>query len=203
MSGCVPSEPSDQELLEAWRSGDRRAGSRLFRRHFAGVRQLFRHNVANPDTAEELTQATFLACVQKREQLHEGMQLRAYLLGIAKHKLHDHYRRKSRERKHEIPWSAISPQRLAEAEDESLLARLCRAQDVHLLATALNRLPKEHRRLLQDFYWRRLKRGELAEQLGVPVGTIGSRLSRARRLLEAEIAKLEAADGSPPRETGG
>src|SRR5688572_7389418 len=86
----------DLALLQAWRRGDRDAGSRLLRRHLGTIYGFFSTKVG-PEAAEELTQRTFETCVETRDQIYEDVGVRAYLLGIARNKLlqhHDEWRRR-------------------------------------------------------------------------------------------------------------
>lgn len=57
----------DEQLLGAWRSGDRAAGEELARRYFERVFAFFASKVGGE--AEDLTQKTFLACVQQHRQV--------------------------------------------------------------------------------------------------------------------------------------
>ena len=75
----------DLDLLEAWRAGDKEAAGTLLRRHFSRVFQFFRSKL--DDHVDDLTQRTFMACVEARERLRPEVSFRAYLLGIARKQL--------------------------------------------------------------------------------------------------------------------
>src|SRR5690606_2570480 len=60
---ALVSEPPDQELLEAWRAGDRDSGTALFRRYFRQLRRFFYNKVPEGDV-EDLMQRTFIALVE-------------------------------------------------------------------------------------------------------------------------------------------
>ena len=79
----------DVDLLIAWRGGDEDAGNRLARRHFQDIYTFFRTKA--PDMAEDLTQQTFLHAVRARERVDERGGFRAYLFGIARHRLLHHW----------------------------------------------------------------------------------------------------------------
>ena len=79
----------DVELLLAWRGGDEEAGNRLARRHFQDIYTFFRTKA--PDGAEDLTQQTFLHAVRARDRVDERGGFRAYLFGIARHRLLHHW----------------------------------------------------------------------------------------------------------------
>src|SRR5688572_26961604 len=81
-------------LLEAWRAGDLQAGQILFRSHYGALVRFFRSKAG--EAAHELTQATFLACVEARGAIRSAASFRAYLYGVARNILYDHYRGKQR-----------------------------------------------------------------------------------------------------------
>src|SRR5882672_4572379 len=79
------SEPTDIALLEQWRNGDAQAGEVLFQRHFDSIYGFF-ETKCEAD-ADELVQATFLACLRAREQFRAESSFRTYLFTIARHEL--------------------------------------------------------------------------------------------------------------------
>ena len=83
--------PTDFELLDAWRAGDRDAGNELFLRHFESVCRFFRNKVR--DGVEDLIQRTFLACVESRERFRKEATFRTYLFTVARNELFAHFRR--------------------------------------------------------------------------------------------------------------
>ena len=75
----------DFELVAAWRAGDTRAQERLFARHYARVHRFF--DVKIPAVSDDLTQQTFLACVELAEKLDKPGSFRAFLFGVARNHL--------------------------------------------------------------------------------------------------------------------
>jgi RNA polymerase sigma factor (sigma-70 family) len=182
----LPSAMDDVMLLAAWRSGDREAGNRLLREHLRTVYGFFAGRVT-PDAAEELTQRTFETCVETRDQIHEGVTVRAYLLGIARNKLlqhHDEWRRRG-SRAVDIGESLVAGGPTA----SSIVAQDDRQR---LILRGLARLPLDFQVALELFYWESLSITEIAHVLAVPPGTVKSRLARARRALEQALGELAA-----------
>jgi RNA polymerase sigma factor (sigma-70 family) len=153
--------------------------------------------------AEDVMAMTFLEAWRGRARLApDGGSLRPWLLGIATNLARGQRRTARRER------SALS--RLA-APDESpgfaddVIGRLDDATRLAALHRALTSLRRDEFEVLALCVWSGLSYGETAEALGIPVGTVRSRLSRARararlaRLTENEVHKdsreLPAADG--------
>lgn len=83
---------SDVDLLEAWRSGDTKAGGELFDRHFASIHRFFHNKVG--DGLEDLVQQTFLRCTEGVERFRSDSSFRTYLFGVAHNLLREHIRRK-------------------------------------------------------------------------------------------------------------
>jgi RNA polymerase sigma-70 factor (ECF subfamily) len=180
MSGTA----EDVALLQAWRDGDRSAGTTLFARHFMSVYRFFVNKL--PALADELSQRTFTVCVEARDRMAPDSNVRAYLLGIARRQLIMHFRSvRSCESLGEdgitIADVVASPSEAAVAEEEHAL-----------LARALRRLPLDLQTTLELFYWEELALDEIATILDVPVGTVKSRLFRGRELLREKIERLDA-----------
>lgn len=175
---------TDEELLLAWRSGDRKAGGELFERHYPRVALFFQNKVAEP---EDLIQRTFLACVESADRFRVDSSFRAYLLGIAVNVLRNHYRRLNGPRNHAALHTS-SMEDMGQTPSQILSER----EEERLLLTALRRLPVEHQLLLELFYWEKMRTHELAEVLGWPEGTVKDRLRRSRARLEEHITSLAA-----------
>ncbi len=171
--GCVK---SDTDLLEAWRAGDRPSGEVLFERHFDALYR-FLCNKCPAEALDDLVQDTFASCVASGERLHDPDAFRRYLLGIARHKLVDLYRARGRAVEifsaHEL---GVAPIDAAE-----------RNQERRTLLRALRRLPLDAQVMLELAYWEGLKDRELAEIQEIPVGTVKSRLRKARLALRGAI----------------
>ncbi len=175
---------SDLELLEAWRGGDAKAGNALFDRYFDAVFRFFRNKVA--DHADDLVQQTFLALVQARDRFRGDSSFRTYLFTAARSKLFNYLERRAREGA--VDYGVTSCEDLG-ISPTGVLAR--DQQQQHLLH-ALRRLPIELQLALELFYFERVRGPELAEVLGVPEGTVRSRLRRGRELLRERLLELSA-----------
>lgn len=183
---------SDIELLEAWRAGDDDAGNALVRRHFDALFRFFRARL--DDGVADLVQRTFLGAVEARERSFTT-SFRGYLFGIAHKQLAMELRRRSRRR--DVP-APIEDAAMNSGDSPSRL--VLEHQEQHLLLRALRRIPFEMQVLLQLHYWDEVPTAELGEILGIPAGTVKSRLFRARTLVKDSIAEL-AADASTSENT--
>ena len=173
----------DLELLKAWRAGDEVAGNTLVRKHFPIVYRFFSNKVSRG--IEDLAQRTFLACVEARDKIPEGVSFRAYLLGIARHQLFRQLRHKKRHTDR-FDFGEVT----VEAIDGSPSQVVAGKEEQRVLLRALRRIPVDFQMTVELFYWEDLSVAEVAVALGVAEGTVKSRLSRARDLLRAEIEAL-------------
>jgi RNA polymerase sigma factor (sigma-70 family) len=184
----VTEEPSDRDLLAAWRGGDGDAGQQLFKRHFRKVYRFFETKCGAE--ADELVQATFLACTRARDQYRGDSSFATYLFTIARHQL---YRALSERRRDlgRIDFDASSIEELAPTPRTRIADREDRAR----LLAALRDLPLEQQVLLELHYWEGLDMAALSEIFESQAVTIRSRLHRARNALRERM--LREADGPP------
>ena len=172
----------DAALVEAWRRGDRGAGSTLFERHYDGVVRFFRNKVGDV-VASDLVQKTFLACFEGLAAYRGEASLRTYLYAIAYRLLCKHYEAQRRNR---IDLGSVSVHDLGHSPSEVLAAR----EEQRLMLAALRRLPIEYQALLELHYWEQMTAADAALVLEIPEGTAKTRLRRGRQLLAAQLAVL-------------
>ena len=178
-------EPTDLELLEQWRAGDRTAGDRLFQRHFRAILRFFRNKV-EPSALEDLVQQTFMACVEGRERFRQESKFTTYLFGTAYNLLRDHYRR-AKKKPDAVDITEQSAVDLG-AGPSTVMGRR-RAHKV--LLEALRRIPVQSQIVLELYYWEEMSASQTAAVLQIPEGTVRGRVRRAKELLRREIAKLD------------
>lgn len=141
------------------------------------------------DMADDLTQATFLKAFQRFETFRPGTHAKAWLFQI----LRNHWIDQLRRRKTAGPSVPLDEERV---DDRLPVVETCwsNAQDLlenfgdEQVIRALSRLPEDQRLVLYLVDVEQLAHREVAEIVGVAVGTIKSRTSRARGLLKQELA---------------
>lgn len=176
---------TDDELLQAWREGDRQAGEQLFDRHFKALTRFFRNKAG--ENIDDLIQQTVLGLLEAEERFRGESSFRSFVFGVAYNVLRNHYRRARRDADH-LNFGVTSVFELGTGPVE-LMAR---KHEQHLLLQALRKIPIEHQVLLELYFWEPLTAPEIATILEAPVGTVRTRLRRAKALLEAEIGTLSA-----------
>lgn len=170
----------DHELLDRWRSGDAEAGQQLFERHFDSIYGFFETKCENE--ADELVQATFLACVRAKEQFRKESSFRTYLFTIARHELYRTLRGRRRDGER-LDFELSSIAELVSTPG----TRIARNQEHRHLLEALRVLPVEQQALLELHYWEEMDIAQLAEIFEAPAVTIRTRLHRARKALRERM----------------
>ncbi|MGW5676119.1 RNA polymerase sigma factor [Streptomyces sp. NPDC003860] len=190
-------------MNERIRLGDRASFAEIFDLH---ARAVYAHAVRTTGDrvlAEDVMSLTFLEAWRLRHKLREEVRsVRAWLLGIATNVMRNTARTARRHR------AAISrlppPEALPDFSDE-VVGQLADAQRLAAAAKALRRLKRSEREVFALVVWSDLGYAAAAEALGIPVGTVRSRLSRAReklrKLVEEELAP--AARAVEPRTGSG
>jgi RNA polymerase sigma factor (sigma-70 family) len=164
----------------------------LYERHGLAVRRYVRRRVgdaAGDDLASEVFVHAFRARSRYWAERHGALP---WLLGIANHVIADHRRIEHRRLKALAQLTGEVPG-LVEHEDSGLAPEL---------VAALRRLPAVERDTLLLVGWGEITQDEAAVALGVPVGTVSSRITRARRRLAAELRPAPPAMVSEFRLTG-
>ncbi|MFE2374899.1 RNA polymerase sigma factor [Streptomyces sp. NPDC059398] len=187
------------------RAGDRQAFAELYEEH---ARPVYNHALrltGNWSTAEEVMSETFLAAWSHRERLEpEGGSLRPWLLGIATHKAYNANR--GLRRRLAFLASRPAPPPVPDFAEEAA-GRLDDSRRLAAVHAALSGLRRQEREVLALCVWAGLDYAQAAEALGVPVGTVRSRLSRARvrlgRLSEEHQERQERREQREPRKGRG
>jgi RNA polymerase sigma-70 factor (ECF subfamily) len=176
----------DLELLGLWQAGKAAAGRELVRRHYAAVYRFFFSKV-DVGACEDLTQATFEVLCRRRDGFRgEGASFRGFLFGIARMKLLEFIRSKGRAFD-PMEHSVVDP-----ATTDSVSSLLADRQNEQLVAQALRGLGLDDQILLELKEYEQLTLRELAELFGAPIGTMASRVARARDRLRVATERLIA-----------
>jgi RNA polymerase sigma-70 factor (ECF subfamily) len=169
----------------------------IFDRHHDAVHAYLQRRVG-PDAADELAAQTFLVAFERRARFDRSRpDARPWLFGIATNLLRHHRRQMVRQLR---AYARTGADPVLDAF-EGIEDRLDAAGLGRELAAALAELPAAELEVLLLYAWADLSYPEIATALGVPVGTVRSRLWRARgRLRELLEGRRASADASPIRE---
>jgi RNA polymerase sigma-70 factor (ECF subfamily) len=157
--------------------GEREAFDALIRRWAEPLRRYVARVAGDAQAAEELVQEIWLRVVQGIGRLQDPLKFRPWLFGIAHRRLMDELRGRYAPQAAEVELDALAAE--APDADRELVARE--------LERGLARLPAGERDVLSLFYLEELSLADVAQVLAVPVGTVKSRLFRARQLLRHQL----------------
>ena len=182
---------TDRELWSRAVDGDREAFGTLFDRHATAVYNHLFRRTADWGEAEDLTSTVFLHAWRRRaEVVLDRDSALPWLLGIANGTL-SNTRRRLRRTQALFQRLVIQDEPRDDADHaDDVAARVDdqrRMSDVH---RALARLPRHEREVVELCVWAGLDQQAAATALGVAVGTVKSRLSRARRRLSSDLGQL-------------
>jgi RNA polymerase sigma factor (sigma-70 family) len=194
------------------RAGDPEAFAELYEEYARTVYNYAYRLTGNWSTAEEVMGDTFLDAWRAREQVEADRgTLKPWLLGIATNKARNANRGTGRR----LAFLARrpAPEPVADFADEAV-GRIDDARRLAAVRRAMGGLRRTEREVLALCVWSGLDYPQAAQALGVPVGTVRSRLSRARarlrRLTDRELAEEQAEEQAenpaartePPRRRG-
>jgi RNA polymerase sigma factor (sigma-70 family) len=183
---------TDAVLWNRAREGDEQSFGELFDRHSRTVYNYCFRRTADWSAAEDLTSVVFMETWRRRAQVRlSSDSLLPWLYGVATNVLHNHRRSLRRNRAALDRLSALpeAPNDAAAASARLEAQRLMR----QVLDTVKN-LPRRDQEVLALCVWEGLGYADAAEALGIPVGTVRSRLARARARLRQD-AEPSLADG--------
>jgi len=162
---------TDEELMLAYRAGDREAFRELFRRYAPRLEPMLRKRVSDPELARDLLQQTFLQLHRARYDFRQGARLRPWLFAIALNLVREQLRKGRR-------W----PMRLTDQDDRALAAsepgpdaRVAAARDIE---RALAALSADQYDVITLHWAQGLSFAEIAEALGASEVTVRVRAHR-------------------------
>jgi RNA polymerase sigma-70 factor (ECF subfamily) len=177
-------QASDDDLLRHMMAGDEDAFTVLYRRHQGSVYRFALHMSASTDVAEEVTQEVFMFLIRGASQYDSKRgSLSGFLFGVARNHV---LRRLDRDRVYSEP-----PDESDAVVDEDTFGSIVRDQRIDCLRKALLALPAHYREVLVLCDLEELDYTRAAEALGCPIGTVRSRLNRARTMLAWRLRSSE------------
>lgn len=182
---------TDEQLLEAYREGDAPAFRSLISRHQDDLIRFLMRLTGDRQTAEDVFQETFLQVHISADTFDATRRFKPWLFTIAANKARDMLRKKLR--RQEVDLSApVNPGGggargdggqtfvdLMEVDVPSPDEGLQGQERDQLVQKAVDRMPPSLKEILLLAYFQRLSYAQIAEELGIPLGTVKSRLHSA------------------------
>lgn len=176
------SNDSDDAIADA--QGDAEILSALVIKHSDRLQRFIMKHIGNATEAEEIAQQAFVEAAASYKAFRGESQLSSWLYGIALNLVRN-YLSRAPERRHEfVSDTALDMQRSPDLSPEDALAQ---NQTIALLEESISELPDNMREILLLVGFDEISYEEAAALLTVPIGTIRSRLSRARTALREKM----------------
>ncbi len=182
--GAHSEQPSDRELLERVRQGDREAFAQVYDRYGEPAYSLAVRIVRDRDLAADVVQDAFLA-VWRKAAVFDPARGRAstWILTMTHNKAVDLVRREQRRRADQLDEERLELPSPEPGPDQLAWMSAARGQ----IREAMAGLPATHREVIELAYFGGYSQSELAEMLSVPVGTIKSRTFAALKALQEAL----------------
>ncbi|KPL09981.1 hypothetical protein AMJ71_04885 [candidate division TA06 bacterium SM1_40] len=184
-------EQTDAELVNAARGGDEQAIRDLLGRYRTAVFNLAFRILRNEEDATDAAQETFIRVFRALDRFDESQRFKPWILRIASNYCIDQIRKRD--------WRTVSFDTPIETEDGTLEMELAgpgpqpdevleRKEQRMVIEQAIDSLPPDYRMAIVLRHTEGLSYEEIADVLGVPLGTVKARIHRARSALQKKLA---------------
>ncbi len=135
------------------------------------LERFVKFRVGNPSDAEDIVQEVLIAAYRNADMVSNEEMFKPWILGIAKHKCNDYFRASAK--RMELPLESIE-ETVAAIGLHGVTTRIA-------VRETLDRLGDTERQILYLSFFKELSQAEIARRLGIPVGTVKSRLFHAKQ----------------------
>ncbi len=173
----------DLELLDAWRSGDKKAAGALLDRHYKSIRRLIVTKI--PETeVDDVVQKVIVALLEGRETFRGDAKFKTYAMKITRKVIADFYRRRKQTTSLDVLEFSVSDHGVG-------LSRLLDDQkSQRLLLEALRSIPIDDQFILELYYWEKMSGPQLAQVYECSESAIRHRLRRAKARLKEQVEAI-------------
>jgi RNA polymerase sigma-70 factor (ECF subfamily) len=180
---------ADEELMPLVGEKELEAFEVFYDRHAGAAYSLAHRIVGDPKLAEDVTQEAFLS-IWRSESGYDPVRgsVRTWTLGIVRNRAIDAIRREARR---SVPPLDLRGDEALEAEpsDEGTEAEAIRRDTAQRLRGALRQLPDDQARVIELAYYGGFSQAEIAQMLGIPIGTVKGRIRLALEKIRAGLAE--------------
>ncbi|MFD9705249.1 RNA polymerase sigma factor [Lentzea sp. NPDC059081] len=177
---------TDEELWEQVRTGDGEAFGLLFERHAPAVFAYCLRRTGTWAVAEDLVSVVFMETWRKRSSVTVDGSLMPWLYSVALNVTRNHQRARMRYR---AALGKVPPQHADDDHADDVARRVDAEARTRAVIAELEKLPAGDREVLEMSAWSGLTQAQIAEVLGIPVGTVKSRLARAQRTVRGALVE--------------
>jgi len=172
-------EGSDEELYRRMKKGDRAAFAELYERREPGIYRYALHATGSPEAAEEIAQEVFVQLMNANSRFDDTKgSLEGWVFGVARNLIRTMRR--------------LGPveEPVDQAVEHDILGEIILDEKMMALRQAVRELPESYRDAVVLCDLEERNYDEAAQLMGCPIGTVRSRLHRARALLAAKLKRL-------------
>ena len=142
----------------------------LLRENIVPLERFVYYRIGNPEDAKDVIQETCLAAFSGFDRLKDESFFKAWIIGIARNKCNDYYRRKAK----------TSEVMFEDLESELPPVNIYGITESSIIDDTLEALDARSKQILELYYLNDMPQAEIAKRLGIPVGTVKSRLHNAK-----------------------
>jgi RNA polymerase sigma-70 factor (ECF subfamily) len=183
----------DREILASWRDGNPSAFARLVRLHEGMVFNLAARLLGDAEEARDVAQEVFLQVYRTLGRFEARSSLKTWIYRISVNQCHNRrrfWRRRGRDREEALDEGRLAVETPREVAGPSPFDEARRQERAGRVQAALQRLSFDQRSVLVLREVEGLTCGEVARALGIPEGTVKSRLARAREAMRLRLRGL-------------
>ncbi len=178
---------ADEEVMQLVQGGNPRAFELMYERHGGAAFSLAYRMVGNKVTAEDITQEAFLSIWRSRTRYDQARgSVRTWVLGIVHNRGIDALRRGTVHDRRRESMEGVAERLEAPERTDVEAARREEARSVH---SALETLPAEQRRTVELAYFGGFSHSQIAELLGMPIGTVKGRMRLGLEKMRKQLAE--------------
>ena len=194
--------PGDEDLLRMMMAGDEDAFATLYRRRQGAIYRFALHMSGSPEVAEDVTQEVFMTLIGDAGRYDPARgSLASYLYGIARNHV---LRRHGADRYYVqlLDDQDDEPPTAAPVAREDPFADLARSEVIEAVRRGVLALPTHYREVIVLCDLHEMNYADAAAVLGCALGTVRSRLHRARKVLAEKLRAAADSEPEPASETG-
>ncbi|MDX3662851.1 RNA polymerase sigma factor [Streptomyces sp. ID05-26A] len=177
---------TDEELWGQVRTGESEAFGLLFERHAQAVFAYCLRRTGTWAVAEDLVSVVFMETWRKRTSVTVEDSLLPWLYTVALGVTRNHQRARTR---YKAALGKVSPQHADDDHADDVARRVDAEARTRAVIAELKKLPAGDREVLEMSAWSDLTQAQIARVLGIPVGTVKSRLARAQRTVRGALVE--------------
>ena len=178
------SEPTDTELVRRLLGGDKDSLAELYRRRHGNIYRFALHMTGRPEMADDVAQETFMVLINNSAAYNETKgAVNSFLLGIARNQV----LRRLRQERPNVPVDEHHEEIDHGALMRNHLSSFARNEKIDAVRKAILSLPEHYREVVILCELQEVSYAETAHILNCAVGTVRSRLHRARAILAEKL----------------